>query len=204
MENTAPERPVAALAREGACNLCKRTWWIFLIGGIAAVVFGILAFMQPGAALLVLSIYFAAMVLVDGAMNVWGALSNREKDGWWILLLLGIIGVVAAGYALFHPALSITAFILVVAFTAILFGGLLLALGFKIRKETEREWVLYLTGAMSLLFGVLIVVRPMEGSLSVVYLIASWALILGVLKIWFAFKIKNLPENLGERLAQRT
>ena len=203
MENTAPNRPALAKAAQGARALCKRTWWVFLIGGIAAVVFGILAFMQPAGALLVLAIYFAAMVLVDGAVNAWGALTNRDKDGWVIMLLLGVIGVVAGGYALLNPALSVTAFILVVAFTAIFFGVLLLSLGFKIRKETEREWILYLNGAMSLLFGILIVARPAAGGLSVVYLIAFWAILLGALKIWFSFKVKNLPDAVGERLAGR-
>ncbi len=200
MENTTPERPVLANAAAGARALCKRTWWVFLIGGIAAVIFGILAFMQPASALLVLAIYFAAMVLVDGGVNVWGAISNREKDGWVLMLLLGIIGVVAGGYALLHPALSVTAFIFVIAFTAILVGALLLSLGFKIRKESEREWILYLNGGLSVLFGILIIARPLEGAISVVYLIAFWAVLLGALKIWFAFKVKNLPEAVGERL----
>jgi uncharacterized membrane protein HdeD (DUF308 family) len=203
MENTAPSRPALAKAATGARALCKRTWWVFLIGGIAAVVFGILAFMQPASALLVLAIYFAAMVLVDGAVNAWGALTNRDKDGWVLLLLLGVIGVAAGGYALLHPALSVTAFIFVVAFTAILFGALLLTLGFKVRKETEREWILYVNGGLSVLFGILIIARPAEGAVSVVYLIAFWAILLGALKIWFAFKVKNLPDAVGERLASR-
>jgi uncharacterized membrane protein HdeD (DUF308 family) len=203
MENTTPHRPVLAKAGQGARALCKRTWWVFLVGGIAAVIFGILAFMQPASALLVLAIYFAAMVLVDGAVNAWGAITNRDKDGWVIMLLLGVIGVVAGGYALLHPALSVAAFILVVAFTAILFGVLLLSLGFKIRKESEREWILYLNGALSVLFGILIVARPAEGSVTIIYLIAFWAILLGALKIWFAFKVKNLPDAVGERIADR-
>jgi uncharacterized membrane protein HdeD (DUF308 family) len=203
MENTTPHRPVLAKAGQGARALCKRTWWVFLVGGIAAVIFGILAFMQPASALLVLAIYFAAMVLVDGAVNAWGAISNRDKDGWVIMLLLGVIGVVAGGYALLHPALSVAAFILVVAFTAIFFGVLLLSLGFKIRKESEREWILYLNGALSVLFGILIVARPAEGSVTIIYLIAFWAILLGALKIWFAFKVKNLPDAVGERIADR-
>lgn len=201
MTDTSKDKPTLARAAKGVQAFCKRTWWVFLIGGVAAVIFGILALAQPGIALLVLASYFAAMVLLDGALNAWGALSNRDKDGWWVMLLLGILAVVAGGYALFHPALSMPAFVLVVAFTAIFIGVLLLTLGFKIRKESEREWVLYLAGTVSVLFGALIIARPLEGSVSVVYLIAWWAVLLGALKIWFAFKVKNLPENVGKRLA---
>jgi uncharacterized membrane protein HdeD (DUF308 family) len=58
--------------REDAQVLCRRTWWVFLIGGIASVVFGVFAYLQPGIALLVLSMFFATSVLVDGVMNVVG------------------------------------------------------------------------------------------------------------------------------------
>ena len=200
MIDTVDEKPIAAQAAKDAQAFCKRTWWVFLVGGAAAVIFGILAFAKPGIALLVLATYFAAMVFVDGAVNAWGALTNRDKDGWWVMLLLSILAVVAGGYALFHPALSMPVFVLLVAFTAIFIGMLLLTLGFKIRKESKREWVLYLTGAVSVLFGALIVLQPAAGSISVVHFIASWALLIGALKIWFAFKVKNLPDNISERL----
>jgi uncharacterized membrane protein HdeD (DUF308 family) len=181
--------------------LCRRTWWVFLVGGLASVIFGILAFMQPGIALLVLSIFFAAAILVDGASNIVGAVQHREKDGWWIMLLIGILGVVAGGYALLNPPVSMMAFIFLVAFEAILLGVFLLMLGYKVRKATSREWILYLTGALSVLFGILVIMNPAAGGRSVVYLIAGWALVIGALKVLFAFKVKNLPERAGEKFS---
>lgn len=181
--------------------LCRRTWWVFLVGGLASVVFGIFAFMSPGIALLVLSMFFAAAILVDGASNIVGAVQHREKDGWWIMLLIGILGVVAGGYALLNPPLSMMAFILLVAFEAILLGVFLLMLGYKVRKATTREWMLYLTGALSLLFGILVIMNPVAGSVSIVYLIAGWALVIGALKVLFAFRVKNLPERAGEKFS---
>ena len=181
--------------------LCRRTWWVFLVGGLASVVFGIFAFLSPGIALLVLSMFFAAAILVDGASNIVGAVQHREKDGWWIMLLIGILGVVAGGYALLNPPLSMMAFILLVAFEAILLGVFLLMLGYKVRKATTREWMLYLTGALSLLFGILVIMNPAAGGLSVVYLVAGWALVIGALKIVFAFRVKNLPERAGEKFS---
>lgn len=191
------------LAKAGADAraLCKRTWWVFLIGGIAAVVFGILAFVNPLAGWVVLSIFFAASVLVDGAFNAWGAISNREKDGWWLMLLIGGLGIGVGLYALLNPPVAMMAFVLIVAFQAILLGALLVMLGIKVRKVTEKEWLLYLTGGLSVLFGVLIVLNPGAGAISVVYIIAAWAIITGLLKVFFGFKIKNLPDRIAERRA---
>jgi uncharacterized membrane protein HdeD (DUF308 family) len=179
--------------------LCKRTWWVFLVGGIASVIFGVLAFSQPMTAWLVVAVFFAAAILVDGASNIVGSIGNRDKDGWWIMLLLGVLGVVAGGYALLNPLVSMKAFILLVAFEAIMAGVFLVMLGYKVRAATAREWILYLTGGLSILFGILVIVNPKVGGLSVIWMIAAWAIITGVLKIMFAFKVKSLPERMENR-----
>lgn len=181
-------------------KLCKRTWWVFLLGGIASVIFGILAFINPAIALAVLALYFAAWVLVDGVVNVVGAIQHRENDGWVILLLIGILGTLVGGYALLNPPLSMLAFLYVVSFMAIMFGVLMITLGRKVREEIDREWVLYLTGALSVLFGVLIIFQPESAATSVVWMIATWAIITGLLRIFFALLVKNLPEHVGNRL----
>jgi uncharacterized membrane protein HdeD (DUF308 family) len=186
---------------KSARDLCHRTWWVFLIGGIASIVFGILAFVNPGVALLVLSMFFAAWVLVDGAVNIWGALSNRENDGWWVILVLGAAGVLVGGYALLNPPLSMIAFVYVVAFIAMFIGLTSLYLGWKIRAEIPNEWILYLSGALSVLFSLLILFNPEVGGVSVVYVIASWAILVGALRLWFAFRVRKLGDRFREGAA---
>jgi uncharacterized membrane protein HdeD (DUF308 family) len=193
-------REVLAAAGQSVRSLCKRAWWVFLIGGIASVVFGVLAFINPGIALLVLGMFFAASILVDGAVNAWGALQNREKDGWWAILLIGLAGILVGGYALFNPPVSMMALIFLVAVMAVVIGIGLLALGYKIRAETEREWMLYLAGGLSLLLGILMFLKPGLGGVSLVYTIAFWAIVIGALRIVIALKVKNLPEKVGERV----
>lgn len=181
--------------------LCKRTWWVFLIGGLAAVIFGVLAFRRPVEAFMIVSLFFAASVLVDGVFNVIGAVQQRDKDGWWIMLLIGALGMLVGGYALLNPPISMMAFLYLVALQAILLGVFLVMLGYKVRAITQREWILYLAGGLSVLFGILAIANPLAGSLSVITLIAAWALVTGVLKIIFAFKVKSLPERVGDRIA---
>ena len=184
-----------------ARTLCKRTWWVFLLGGIASVIFGLLAFSKPVAAWAVVALFFAAAILVDGVVNAICAIQHREKDGWWVMLLIGILGVLVGGYALIHPMVSMVAFVYLVAFQAIMLGVFLVMLGYKVRAATEREWVLYLTGALSLLFGVMVIANPAAGGLSVIMVIAAWALVTGALKIFFAFRIRSLPDRIAARLA---
>ena len=190
------QQPVPAELGRNVRALCKRTWWVFLLSGIAAVVFGILAFINPGIALAVLALYFAAWVLVDGVVNIVGAIQNRDKDGWIFILLMGILGALVGAYALFNPPVSMVAFLYVVSFMAIFLGVTLIALGRKVREAVEREWLLYLTGALSIVFGILIAVQPASAATSVVWMIATWAIVIGLLRIFFAFFVKNLTNEL--------
>jgi uncharacterized membrane protein HdeD (DUF308 family) len=91
------------------------------------------------------------------------------------------------------------AFVLLVAAQALFLGGFLLLLGWRIRATSEREWILYVSGALSLLAGVLIVANPAAGGLSVIWVVATWAIVIGILRIAFAFKVRNLPERLTAR-----
>jgi uncharacterized membrane protein HdeD (DUF308 family) len=193
-------REILAAAGQSVRSLCKRAWWVFLVGGIASVAFGVLAFINPCIALLVLGMFFAASVLVDGAVNAWGALQHRDKDGWWAILLIGLAGILIGGYALFNPPVSMMALIFLVALMAVVVGVALLVLGYKIRAETEREWMLYVAGGLSLLLGVLMFLNPGLGGVSLVYTVAFWAIMVGILRVVIAFKVKNLPGKVGERL----
>ena len=172
-------------------RLCRRAWWVFLIGGVASVGFGIVALLNPDVALVVMASFFAAAMLVDGTVNVAAGIRHRNKDGWWTMLLVGVAGVVVGGYALMNPGVTMAAFVIAAAFMAVVLGIALLTLGYKVRKHSEREWVLYLAGGLSLLFGSMIFVDPREYGPALVLIIASWALVIGALRIWFAFRIRG-------------
>jgi uncharacterized membrane protein HdeD (DUF308 family) len=185
-------REMEANIAAGVAQLCTRSWWVFLIGGIASVIFGIMAFTNPGIALFVLAVFFAAFILIDGAVNAWGALQNRDKDGWIALLLFGALGIFFGAYALAVPPLSMIALIYVIAFFALANGLTSLYLGWKVRKEITTEWIMYLSGGLSVLFALLILFQPAVGGIAIAYVIGTWAVIVGLLRIYFAFFVRNL------------
>jgi uncharacterized membrane protein HdeD (DUF308 family) len=178
--------------------LCRRNWWVFLLGGVGAVVFGLLALYEPLAAWLVVATFFAATILVDGVFNLIGALRHRDKDGWWIMLLLGALGAIVGSYGLMNPAVSMVAFIYLVAFEAVMLGVFTIMLGYKVRATTQREWFLYLIGGLSVAFGILVLANPVAAKGSIMRIMASWALIIGVLKIFFALRLRSLPERVAQ------
>ena len=182
-----------------AQTLCRRTWWVFLASGLASIAFGAIALANPGIALFVLAMFFAASILVDGAFNLAGALRHRDKDGWWVMLLIGLLGLLVGGWAIMNPPLSMIAFVYMVAIDAVVLGVSLLVLGYKVRKSTSREWLLYVAGVLSVLAGVLVAVNPVAGGRTIVLVIAAWAIAVGALRVLFAFRVRNLGGNQGDR-----
>jgi hypothetical protein len=190
----------APILGQSVLTFFKRSWWAFLLGGIASTLFGLLALVAPGTALVVLALYFAASILVDGAVNAIGAIQNRGHDGWWIMLIFGIAGILIGGYALLNPPVSIAALILLTSLAALILGIALMTLGYKIRAATEREWMLYLAGALSIAFGIAMMLHPIFAGLSLALIAGAWALIVGVLRIVIAFKLRKLTTTVGKPL----
>jgi uncharacterized membrane protein HdeD (DUF308 family) len=190
----------APIRGQSVLTFFKRSWWAFLLGGIASTLFGLLALVAPGTALVVLALYFAASILVDGAVNAVGAIQNRGHDGWWIMLIFGVAGILIGGYALLNPPVSIAALILLTSLAALILGIALMTLGYKIRAATEREWMLYLAGALSIAFGIAMMLHPIFAGLSLALIAGAWALIVGVLRIVIAFKVRKLTTTAGKQL----
>jgi len=177
--------------------LLKRAWWALLIGGVASVIFGVLAFAWPGLTLLILALFFAASVLVDGVAMLVGAFKNRGSASHsWLWILVGVLGIVAGGIGLLSPTTAAGALLLLISAYAIVAGVLMIWAGFKLREHIEREWLLWLLGGLSVLFGVLMVAQPAAGVLGLVWAIASWAIVNGVLKIMLAFKARSFGSRL--------
>jgi uncharacterized membrane protein HdeD (DUF308 family) len=182
--------------------LLTRNWWALALRGLAAILFGVLAFAWPGITLLVLIIFFGAYMLVDGIFAIVAAVrAAGEEARWWLLLLEGVLGVVVGLVAFFWPGLTALALLYLVAAWAIVTGIMEIAAAIRLRREVVGEWALILGGAFSVLFGVLLVVIPARaGLLSLTWLIGVYAVVFGVLQVILAFRVRNAPSSAAGRV----
>ncbi len=177
-------------------QLLTRTWWVFLIRGILAVLFGVLAYFQPGVTLAALVLLFGAYSLSDGVLSVLSAISGREEiDHWWLLLFEGLVGVAVGGLTLFAPGITTVALLFYIAVRAIAAGIVEIVTAIRVRKEIEGEWLLILAGILSVLFGVAVLARPAAGALAVLWLIATFAIAFGIVLILLAFKARGFANR---------
>ncbi|OJU87367.1 MAG: hypothetical protein BGO13_15230 [Burkholderiales bacterium 66-5] len=191
MSNDANSSP---LLRD-ALAFAKTNWWLFLLGGVLYILFGVLALARPAEALLALAVVFAAFLLVDGIFSVIRALGAKGADGRWWVFFGGLLSIGVGLYALLGPVNTALLFVYVIAFQAILFGVSVFMFGVNIRKAVNGEWVLYLTGIVSVLFGLLLVGAPGIGGLSVSLMVGGWSLVIGILRVLFAFRVRSLVRH---------
>lgn len=168
-------------------------WWIMLLRGIAAIAFGVLCWVRPDISLATLTLVFGVYALVDGALGSWVAITSRKtNDDWWILLLWALVSLGAGVLTFMHPDATALALLFYIAVWAIAAGVLQLVVAFLLRKEIEGEWRLVVIGLASIIFGVLLMARPNEGALAVLWIIGTYALTVGALTAALAFRVRKL------------
>jgi uncharacterized membrane protein HdeD (DUF308 family) len=175
-------------------EMSSRHWWMFALRGIAAVLFGILAFAWPGITLTVLVLLFGAYALVNGVLALISAFRTRH-DHRWGLLLEGLVGIAAGLVTFFVPGLTALALVYIIAAWALVTGVLQLIAAVRLRKVIHDEWWLILSGVASLIFGILLAAMPAAGALALVWLIAAYAIVFGVLMIGLAVRLHGLGQR---------
>jgi uncharacterized membrane protein HdeD (DUF308 family) len=163
-------------------------WWALALRGLVAVLFGLLTFFLPGITLVSLVLLFGAYALVDGIFNVIAFF--RVASHQWALLIEGVIGMIAGVLTFAWPAITAIVLLYVIAFWAILTGILEIIAGIRLRKVITNEWLLLVMGALSFLFGVLILFAPGTGALAIVLWIGAYALVFGVFLLALAFRLR--------------
>jgi len=171
----------------------KRHWWVPVIRGIAAIVFGVIAFTHPVMAIATLVLFFGAWVLIDGIFRIVAAIRHRGSDPDWAWqLVIGIIGIIV-GLLTFHaPQVTALALVIYIAAWALMIGASEIAMAVKLRHEIKGEWLLILMGLASIVFAVLLLWNPVAGAAAVIWLIAWYAVVLGILAIFFGFRLRSL------------
>ncbi len=173
----------------------RHYWWIIALRGILAIIFGLIAILFPFHALVGLIYFIGAYALVDGIFAVVVALRERTVvRRWWILLLEGIAGIIIGLGILFSPTFAFAfalTILYLIAFWAIFTGVMEISAAFTHGRRFTHEWTLALAGALSILFGILLIILQFSGLLSLVWLIGIYALAFGIMLVIRAFQFRS-------------
>jgi len=168
-----------------------KNWWAVLLRGLAAIVFGVLAFAWPGITIWSLIIVWGAYALVDGVFAIISAVSGGTPAPRWWMAVVGVIGILAGIVAFANPGLTALTLLMLIAAWAIVSGIFEIVGAIRLRKEIDNEWLLILHGIVSVLFGLFLFYSPGAGALAMIWVIGAYAIVGGVLLCVLAFQLKK-------------
>ena len=192
----------------GRAHLQSRTpdhaptsWWVLALRGLVAIFFGLAALFWPGLILAVLIVFFGAYALVDGILAIVAAF--RSSGGGMrrrLLLIEGVVGILFGLFALFWPNHTALALVYIIALWAILSGIARIVMALMLRREIENEWSIALSGVLSVILGIVLILLPGAGLLAYTWLIGLLALVVGISFIYYAFRVRG-QQMSGSRVA---
>jgi uncharacterized membrane protein HdeD (DUF308 family) len=165
-----------------------------VLRGIVGILFGILTFAWPGLTLSVLAILFAVYALLDGIANIAHAIQRRGEHAGarWLMALQGIVGILAAAVTVFWPGLTIYAFVMVVGAWALVTGIFEVVAAIRLRNVLEGDWMLGLSGVLSIILGFMLFAYPMSGAVVLAWWVGAYAFVAGILLISLGFRTRGM------------
>lgn len=165
--------------------------WVMLRGAVA-VLFGVMAIFLPNITLAVLVIIWGAYAVADGLVAVVAAWRVRDQGRpFWALLIIGLLGIGAGVVTLMWPAITAIALLLIIAAWAIVMGICEVVAAIRLRREIQGEWLLGLSGLVSLALGLFLIVQPGAGALALIWVIGIYAIVFGALLITLGLRLRK-------------
>jgi uncharacterized membrane protein HdeD (DUF308 family) len=173
-------------------NILAQNWWALMVRGFLALAFGIVAWVWPGMTLLVLAVLFGAYAFADGVFALVSAVRQaRRHERWWPVAVEGILGMAAGVVVFFVPMAAAITLLVVVAAWALSTGVLEIVAAIRLRKQIKGEWLLALSGVFSVVFGVLLIMRPTAGMVALVWLMGAYAVAYGAIMVALSIRLRR-------------
>jgi uncharacterized membrane protein HdeD (DUF308 family) len=180
-----------------AMQVARRYWWILLVRGVLAILFGIIALAAPGIALLAFIYVFAVYAILDGITAIVVSIQQRSSlRTWWMLLLEGILGLIFGILALAWPGETAVVLLYLVAIWAVLTGLMEISSAFVVPGSVGQRWGVGLAGLLSIIFGIILIVHPGAGLLAILWLVGIYAIVFGLSLIVYAFQVRSWTRTL--------
>ena len=179
----------------------RRNWGWIVLRGVLALALGVVSFLFPLSALFAFAMVFAAYAGADGIVSLVAAVrgARRKEERWWAYVIRGIIGIATAVLFILMPEVMTVGYALatlvMLAIWAIVTGALEIVAATSLRKEISGEWLMGLSGALSVVLGIVIIVLlvldPLTTLPSAAWVIGSYAIFAGVVLLGLGCKLRR-------------
>lgn len=165
---------------------------VFIIRGLVGVIFALLTFAWPGLTILVLVGIFAAYALLDGITTLWlGLTSTPTEQRMWAPALKGTVGIAAGVFTFLWPGVTTALLLLIIGAWAVVTGVLEIVAAIRFRRAIAHEWLLALTGTLSVIFGSLLFGYPALGLIGIAWALGGYTLASGIVLITLGVRLRT-------------
>jgi uncharacterized membrane protein HdeD (DUF308 family) len=169
-----------------------RRWWIVAARGLVAVAFGVAALLNPENTRAFLVAFFGLFAFADGIFSIGAGLSTN----WLTLFLEGVTGIAVGLVTYFEPGAAELSFAYLIVLWAIVTGALEVIGAFRLRTDAKGpmvkgEWLLGVSGIVSLLFGAVAASRVDASAVTFMVIIGAYAVVSGALLLALAVNIRG-------------
>ncbi|GII84401.1 membrane protein [Sphaerisporangium siamense] len=180
----------------------RLAWWMLVVRGICAVVFGVLAVIWPLITLLTLVVLFGAFAVVSGVLTLGHAFrGDHPRDSRTWMVVSGVLSILAGLIAWFWPAITALALLLLIAVYAVVIGVAEIVAAVRRRRAGDAEWSYLGSGVLAVIFGILLFIWPATGALAVTWLIGLFAIAYGIALLVLAYRIRDVGHRGAEGTA---
>jgi uncharacterized membrane protein HdeD (DUF308 family) len=195
------EVAMSSVFLDGTLEALTERWWVPVLRGIAAILFGTLALIMPSVGLLALVIIWGTYAIANGVLALVVATSAERagtRFGWYIFE--GLVSIAAGVLTFAYPGITGFALLMIIAVWAVVTGAIEIGAAIQLRRVMRGEWLLGLAGLLSIAFGVLMFVHPGAGALAITWLIGAYAIFFGVLQVSLGMKLHHLGRDHDRRI----
>jgi uncharacterized membrane protein HdeD (DUF308 family) len=184
-------------------RLITGNWWAPATSGALAIVAGVAAILWPGKTLEALVLLIGVYAFVRG--SIWlsfGLLAANARERWWPFVVNGVVGI-ALGVLTFTETQAMTvALESIFGAWAVVTGVLEVIAAIRFRRFIPSEFLLGLSGVLSVVFGLAVLAQPELGAVTFAFLFGTYAVLVGIAQVWLGLRLRNLGQS--PRLAPET
>ena len=178
-------------------SLITGNWWAPVVSGVLSIVLGAVALVWPSKTLEVLVWTFGVYAFLGGVIWLgFGLLAAGGSERWWPFVVNGIVGVGLGILTFAEPQAITVALVSILGAWAILTGVLQVVAAIRFRQVITNEWAIAVSGALSIVFGVLVLAQPSAGALTLVLLFGFYAVLTGIAQVMLGRRLHGLNRVL--------
>jgi uncharacterized membrane protein HdeD (DUF308 family) len=186
-------RAAAAGLQNRVSEKVSGIWWAFLLRGLLALGLGVSALIWPSLTLALLIRLIGIYAVLDGAAGIVSSIRHRELQSY---LVLSLASLAVGALLIVWPGVTVKGLLIILGFWAVLQGANLFLAGRGAEIDDPNRALLTTTGTVLAVIGLVLIIWPGVGVITISWLVAALAFLIGALLVFLALRLRRVKRRV--------